>query len=132
MGGHKSQWVWVKAPEKVKLDAKAKERILEQVKKAVDCSDKLRKRVSRVAMRGNRVYLYHLVEQFISEGVVLLKPLIDGKYLEYPYARITVKNSDATICALDWQRHNDQWMTLFEGTLQECFASIENDGWWFE
>ena len=76
-------------------------------------------------MRGYRIYLYELVEQTISEGAVLIKPLIDDKYLEFPYARLTLRNVKGTVCSADWQRHNDQWITLHEGTLEECLHYVE-------
>ena len=131
MGKRKSQRVWVRVPQKVKFDATGKAKILKQVQEIISISDKLQQKVSRVDMRGNRVYLYELVEQFIPEDAILIKPLIDDKYLEYPYARITISNDAATSCTADWQRHNDQWMSLYSGTLQECLVHIENDDGWF-
>jgi hypothetical protein len=32
-------------------------------------------------------------------------------------------------CTLDWQRHNNQWMTLEEGTLEECIQKAELSDW---
>jgi hypothetical protein len=127
-----SRHVWVRVPQKVKLDANVRERILEQVKKAVESSSKLKRRISRVYMRGNWVYLYELFEQFIPEGMISHIPLIDGKYIECPYARITIFNPAATNCNVDWQRHNDQWMTIYKGTLEECLTFIEDDECWFD
>jgi len=92
---------------------------------------KLSKKVSRVDMRGNRIYLYELVEQFNPHGAEFIKPLIDGKYLEFPYARITLHDKNGSRSTADWQRHNGQWVTLFEGQYSECIANIEEDGNWF-
>ena len=83
-------------------------------------------------MRENRIYLYNLVEPIRTEGVIFTEPLIDDKYFEFPYARITLLNSDATSCTADWQRYNDQWISLYEGTLDECLKDIENDNGWFQ
>ena len=66
-----------------------------------------------------------------TEGRVYIKPLIDGKYLELTYARITLYDSEGTDCTLDWQRHNNQWMTLANGTLEECLYHMEQDEGWF-
>ena len=82
-------------------------------------------------MRANLVYLYELVEQFLPEGAIFMKPLIDGKYLELPYARITLHDTHGDSCAVDWQRHNNQWITLHTGTLEECLGYIEEDSCWF-
>ena len=129
MGKQKRQWMWVKGPPT--FDASGKAKILRQVQEFINTSEKLQRKVSHVNMRGNRVYLYELVEQFIPEGAVLIKPLIDGKYLEMPYARITIDNEAVTQCTVDWQRHNDQWMSLYSGALQKCLADIDNDNGWF-
>ena len=75
--------------------------------------------------------LYELVEQFIPEGAIIIKPLIDGKYLEFPYARITMNDTKGNNCSADWQRHNNQWIELFTGTLKECLNNIEDDDSWF-
>jgi hypothetical protein len=92
---------------------------------------KVSQKVSRLEMRANRIYLYELVEQRKSEGAVFIKPLIDGKYLEYPYARITLQDNQGNNCSVDWQRHNNQWITLYSGTLPECIKNIEDDECWF-
>jgi hypothetical protein len=82
-------------------------------------------------MRANRIYLYELVEQFKIEGAIYIKPLIEDKYMEFPYARITLNDAHGSNCSADWQRHNDQWMTLHTGTVAECLDHIENDSTWF-
>ena len=82
-------------------------------------------------MRNNRLYLYELIEQEIRDDVVFTKPLINGKYLEYPYARITVLAPNGDKCTADCQRYNDQWMSIFSGTLAECIAHMESDDGWF-
>ena len=82
-------------------------------------------------MRANRIYLYEMVEQINPEGAVYLKPLIDGKYLEYPYARLTLLDTQGESCTADCQRHNNQWMTIYTGTLSECIARMEDDDAWF-
>ena len=129
--GTKRQYVWVQEARKPVFDDRAKTKILQQTQEIIDNNDKLKQKVSRVVMRGNRVYLYESVEQFNSEGAVFMRPLIDGKYLEYPYARITMNDVEAKSCTADWQRHNNQWISLYEGTLAECLMDIENDTAWF-
>ena len=124
--------VWVRVPQAPKFTKDEKTKILKTVEEAIQELPKLSEVVSRFDMRANRIYLYHLVEQFRPEGAVFIKPLIDGKYLEFPYARITLTDKKAEQCTVDWQRHNEQWMTLFDGTLTECLKDIENNDEWFE
>jgi len=126
-----SQNVWVYSPPTPKFTAFEKESILTKVKTTIKALPKLSQRVSRVDMRGHRIYLYELVEQIYSEGAIFTRPLIDDKYLEYPYARITLLDKQGDNCTLDWQRHNDQWVTLFPGTLIELINFIEEDNCWF-
>ena len=127
----KRHYLWIQGPSKPSFEANAKSKILKQTQETIDKSDKLKQRVSRIVMRGNRIYLYELVEQFISEKAIITEPFIDGKYLEYPYARITISDLGASKCTADWQRHNNQWIPLYEGTLTECLMNIENDTAWF-
>jgi len=80
-----------------------------------------------VEIRGGWIYLYHLVEQFgwDDPNAKFIIPLIDGKYAGFPYARITVIQNDR--CSLGWQRHNKQWIELFEDTLTGCLEYIDKN-----
>jgi hypothetical protein len=137
MGGNtvvskKSQYVWVHQAQSPKFTANEKAGIVEKVKGLIRQLPKVSKKVSRVEMRANRVYLYELVEQFRPEGAIFTKPLINDKYLEYPYARITLQDTQGENCTVDWQRHNNQWVTLpYSGTITECIDAIEHDDCWF-
>jgi hypothetical protein len=131
MGKRKSQYIWVSQPQSPKFTADEKTRILEKVTELIRWLKKVSQKVSKLEMRANRVYLYELVEQNEPEGAIFTKPLIDGKYLEYPYARLTLQDNQGGNCTVDWQRHNNQWMTVYAGTLPECLKSIENDTTWF-
>jgi len=126
-----SQKVWIYKPQAPKFSANDKELIISKVRAMIDTMPKLSQKVSRVDMRGNRIYLYELVEQINPHGAEFIKPLIDGKYLEFPYARITLHDKNGNSGTADWQRHNNQWVTLFEGTYMECITNIEDDNNWF-
>ena len=126
------KYIRVQKPVRPKFDDIAKRGFLRQTQKKIDSSKKLKQKVSRIAMKGNRVYLYQLVEQFQPEGKVYLTPLIDGKYLEFPFARITINDARAEYCTADWQRHNERWISLFEGTFQVCLKEIDDDKTWFQ
>jgi len=125
------QKIWTYKPQAPKFTAKEKAKKIEEIKEMIKKMPKLSQKVSKVDMRGNRIYLYELVEQFIPEGAVLIKPLIEGKYLEYVYARITLNDTQGKNCTSDCQRYNDQWMTVYAGTLEECIKDIEKDEVWF-
>jgi hypothetical protein len=129
MAGRKRGYAWVQGPATPKFDARRKDIILNIVNEAVKTQTKLSKMVIRVAIRGHRVYLYQLYEPYQDENTVFTIPLIDGKYFEIPYARLTLRDTNGDKCELDWQRHNDQWMTLHSGTLKECLEAIETSEW---
>ncbi|MDR0287826.1 MAG: hypothetical protein LBI03_09030 [Clostridiales bacterium] len=123
--------IWVYEPQPHKFVSNEKDEILLKIQKIIARLPKLSQKVSRVHMRSNWVYMYELIEQEKTEGVIFTKPLIDGKYLEYPYARITIHDACGSKCTADRQRYNDQWMTIYTGTLTECLNGIENDDGWF-
>ena len=127
----KSPGVWAYQPQAPKFKADQKTKLLAQVKDTIAKLPKLTQKVSRIDMRSNWIYLYELVEQFQPEGAIFIKPLIDGKYLEFPYARITLYDTQGDNCSVEWQRPNNQWVTLYTGTLAECLDNLENDECWF-
>lgn len=131
MSKNQRKQVWVYKPSPPKLTATEKSKILTKVKELVSTHPKVTEKVSRIDMRANRIYLYELVEQFKVEGAIYTQPLIEDKYLEFPYARITMLDAQGEKCTTDFQRHNNQWMTLCNGTLEECITHIENDDNWF-
>jgi len=131
MGKNKTRYVWVHQPQRPKFTAGEKTKILTIIKELIQQLQKVSQKVSRLEMRANRVYLYELVEQSKPKGAVYIKPLILTKYLEYPYARLTLQDTQGNNCTLDWQRHNNQWITLYTGTLADCMRSIEDDECWF-
>ena len=144
MSDKKNRRVWVYAPEAPKFTTAQKEKLISEVKKTINEKTRISKRVKRIEMKANRIYMYALFEQHmpLPEGAILIKPLIEGKYIEYPYCRITLKdgvnsrNSEKDSlqikCSLDWQRHNNQWMTLYEGTLCDCIEYMETETGWFD
>jgi len=122
---------WTSTPKPKKLKDYEKASLKRTVQEFVQKSEKLSKIVNRVDIRAGRIYLYHLVEQFDWDNpdVKFIVPLIDGKYIEYPYARISVlTNGNYT---LDWQRHNGQWISFFENKLEECLKFINEDQGYF-
>jgi len=125
-------YIWVKGPKKpVTLDSRKKDSVINEVKTFVETSEKLSKRVNRFEISRGRVYFYHLVEQFgwNDPNARFTMPLIDGKYIEFHYARITIFIDE---CSLDWQRHNNQWISVFTGTLTECLQFMNKQDEWFD
>ena len=46
------------------------------------------------------------------------------------YARITIYSEKLSNCTLDWQRYNNEWISLYSGTLEECLNKLDaNDNW---
>ncbi|KZE74390.1 hypothetical protein AV654_29310 [Paenibacillus elgii] len=64
--------------------------------------------------------------------VQFIKSLIDGKYAEFPMARITLYDNQGNRCEADWQRHTGQWVNLFSGNITECLSFIEENEQWFQ
>ncbi|TXT67519.1 MAG: hypothetical protein BAJALOKI1v1_70010 [Promethearchaeota archaeon] len=122
---------WVYNPKPIKLSSSEKSELLKKVKSYVDASEKLKEKVNRIHIRGGRIYFYHLYKPFgwDDPNKIFIKPLIDGKYNEMILARITIFNKNWTQCTADWQRHNSNWTTLKEGTLEECLKCIETHPW---
>jgi len=125
--------MWVYNPKPAKLTQNAKDFLLKRVNNFVASSERLSKEVNRIDIRAGRIYLFHLVEQFIPTGIEVqfIKPLIDGKYVEYPMARITLFDAKGEQCTADWLRHTGQWYKIYEGSLDECLKFIEDNQQWF-
>jgi hypothetical protein len=117
-------------PKPATLTEQKKSAIVKTVKAFIAGSPKLTGSINRFEVKAGRVYFYHLVEQFGWDraGWEYDIPLIDGKFAEFIYARITVYPHGYT---LDWQRPNNQWVTLFSGTLPECLKFLDERGEWF-
>ncbi len=128
----KQKYVWVKSnPLPVKLSETEKSSLKMEVQTFIENSPKLKKTINRFDVKAGRIYFYHLVEQYgwDDPDSRFIIPLIDGKYCEFKYARITIYPQQYT---LDWQRSNDQWMTLFSGSLIECLQHMNERDEWFE
>ena len=121
--------VWRYSRKPINLQKHEKEKLLRVIEEEVLKTSKVRNKASKIDIRAGRVYIYEQYEPIQIEGVVYTKPLIDGRYLQIPYLRITLYNKSYTDCTLDFQRHNDQWMTLYDGTLQECISEAEKSEW---
>jgi hypothetical protein len=122
-------WVWTGKTTPVKLTDWDKTIIKKIVETEIEKTTKLKETVSRIQVKSGRVYLFNLYEPQIPEGAILTKPLIDGKYFEFVFARISIYDKLHKTCTLDWQRHNNEWMTLDEGSLEECIQSAEKSDW---
>jgi hypothetical protein len=129
-----SNKVWVKMPPKpAKLGSREKAIILEDVNDFITNSQKLSKRINRIKVQGGRIYFYFLYKPMLwnDPNAIFIKPLIDGKYNESIFARITLYDKKGMDCTADWQRHTGQWITLTKGTLKECLYYIDEDNGFF-
>lgn len=120
----KGTWTYVQKPES--FSKEEKQSLTERIKNYVEESTLLKERVSRLEIKAGRVYFYYYEEISQTHGT-LTKPLIDGKYLEFPFARITIYDKKSEQCSADYQRHNGKWFTLMEGTIGECLNYIEDN-----
>ena len=124
--------VWIQGnPKPQKLDNSKKMKMIKEVESFIENSQKLSKSINRFELRAGRVYFFQLVEQFgwDDPNSRFIMPLIDGRYAEFKYARITLYTNE---CTLDWQRHNDQWITVFSGTFTECIQQMDERNEWFQ
>ena len=126
---NRKDMVWVKVKKPRKLSQSDKDSLIKRIEAEIAKTTKLRESVSRIEIRAGRVYLYKLHEQIRAEDFTYTVPLIDGKYLEFPYARITICGFAYNDCTLDWQRANEKWMTIEEGSLEECIQKAEQSDW---
>jgi len=121
--------VWTYIPRPIKLRPEEKGTFLKEAKEFIAKSQKIAKGFRKIKFHGGRIYIYHLYEYSLwnDPNVKFIKPLIDGRYIEVIFARITIYDKKGLKCTADWQRHNEQWITLSEGTLNECLQFIEAD-----
>jgi len=125
-------WADSQTTEPEEFDAKAKAEIIRKVTEIIKDYEKLSSKVARMAMRSNRLYLYELYEKKdLNKGAHLIKPLIDGKYVEIMYGRVTLHDVEGRSCTLECQRFNDQWMPICNGSLTQCLSVMEDDDGWF-
>ncbi|MFB5762945.1 hypothetical protein [Paenibacillus medicaginis] len=125
---------WSYHSKPVRLEARDKLGLEATVKQYIMASSKLSEVVHRVEIKAGRIYLYRLYEQFGWDNpeMQFKKPLIDGKYAEFPMARITLFDVRGEKCETGFQRHTGQWVSLYEGNLTECLTFIEENDQWFQ
>lgn len=125
---------WSSNAKHAKLSASDKTRLEAVVKPYISASSRLTDIVHRIEIKAGRIYLYRLHEQFgwDNSDVQFIKPLIDGKFVEFPMARITLYDAQGNRCEADYQRHTGQWLNLFEGNITECLTFIEENSQLFQ
>ena len=89
---------------------------------------KLTNNIHRIKFRASRIYLIALFKVSHPEMRQDSTKLINGQYIEYNFARITVNDAGGEYCSADWQASDGKsWLTLHRGSLEECLAYVEND-----
>jgi hypothetical protein len=114
-------------PKPVKLSKKDKEDLIKIVESEIEKYAKLKENISRIHIRAGRIYFY-FNHELTGDGPYI-NGLEKGDILEYIYGRITIFDNEYNKCSLDGQRHNDQWMELYTGTLFGCLKEAENNSW---
>jgi len=125
-------WQQTKTSAKPKFTPQQKVDLQAKIQQFIDNSTKLKERINRMTIKSNWIHFYYLFEPVRIPGISFTEPLIDGKFFEAVYARITITDQECKHCSLDWQRHNDQWMSLFKGSLEKCLEHFEANNEWFE
>lgn len=120
---------WSNSQKPVKPSTSDKEKLYSKVDQFIKESSRLSSVVNRIEIKAGRIYLYCLHEQFgwDNPNAIFIKPLIEGKYVELPMARITLFDILGEKCEVDWQRHTGQWLNLFIGSITECLDFIERN-----
>jgi len=121
---NKGTWTYIQKPES--FSKEERQSLTERMKSYVEESTFLKERVRRIEVKAGRVYFYYYEEVSQTNGT-LVNLLIEGKYLEFPFARITIYDKTSEKCSTEYQRHNNKWFTLNEGTMGECLDYIENN-----
>ena len=118
------------SPKPESLNESKKQVLRQEIEMFITNSPKLSKIINRFEIKGGRIYFYYLVEQYgwNDPKSKFIKPLIEEKYGEFKYARISIYKDE---CTLDWQRHNDQWIKIFKGTFAECLEQMNENNEWF-
>lgn len=118
--------MWVYAPEPAKLSKSEKEEIIKLTSELISKTNELKEKTKRIDIKSGRIYFYEWIEQKGNYGIPL-KPLIDGKYMEMPFARLTLYDRAGNKCSAEYQRHNMKWFTLKEGNISECILFISEN-----
>jgi hypothetical protein len=123
--------IWMpSSPKPQSLNQSKKLLLSNEIEMFIANSPKLSKSINRFDIKAGRVYFYYLIEQhgWNDPEAKFIIPLIEGKYSEFKYARISIFKDE---CILDWQRHNEQWLTIFNGTFAECLEQMNENNEWF-
>jgi len=116
--------ILVKAKKKpIKLTEKEKEDLMNTLKLEIEKTSKLKKDISRIHIRAGRIYFYS--ERELKGDGPYINGLKKGDFVEDMYGRITLFEKDYSNCTLDWQRHNDQWIVISKGKLENCIKEAE-------
>ena len=108
------------------MDPEEKTVFLNRAKEAIAQSKKLSRVIHRIDIKNGCIYFYELYKPmgWNDPKSIFIKPLINGKYNESIFARITLHDKKGVNCTADWQRHTGQWIEMHQGTLSECLNFI--------
>lgn len=119
---------WVREEQPEKFSKNEKETLKDTIICYFDDYAKLKERTKKVEIKAGRAYLYEHYEVDTRYGKII-KPLIDGKYLEMAFARITIYDKQYEKCSAEYQQFNGKWFTVSEGNLNNCIKYIaKNEG----
>lgn len=124
--------IWTLSNKPIQFSDALKEEFSKRVNELLKQTKKLARVSSRIHIHGGRIYFYYLSEAHLPEnGIYVGKKLIDGKYQEWVFARITIYDRNGDHCTADWQNSSLRWHVVHEGSLENCLQFIETDQWGF-
>jgi hypothetical protein len=118
--------MWVYVPKAAKLSKFEKENLNKLINENIKNEFELKEMAKNIEIKSGRVYFYKWIEQKGDYGI-LLKPLKEGKYLEIPFARITLYDSSGRNCSAEYNQYNGKWFTLKEGSIADCIKFISDN-----
>ena len=116
----------------ITLDSTSKTTILKRTKDFIKKTTKLATLITRIHLRGGRIYFYYELLQFDPNYPGTVDQMIaERNFAEEPYARITLFVQDGSHCSVDWCRHTGQWVSMQKDTLEGCLQFIEKEEAYF-
>jgi hypothetical protein len=117
--------IWIKKKKPIKFKPYVKDKIEKVVRNFIQKSPYLKKLFSRFVVRTGRVYIYKFYEPLVTSDGETINENTD----EFIYLRITIYNEDCTDCSLEFENTPGRWVTVANGTLEECLEAPEKRQW---
>jgi len=114
-----------------RIDKESREKLIGRVRQLVASSEKLSKATASIDIKDNQVYLNQRCLPLDPDGRSA-KALIEGQVITKIFARITVHDTNASRCKLEWPGPEKKWTILTEGTLEGCLDFLSKETYFNE